>query len=127
MNLAHLAVLIAAALPYVFVTYAKAEPRYLREGGNNDPRAYAATLDGRRKRAHNAHLNGFEAFPAFAAAVLLAEHAGAPQGTVDTLALVFVAARVLHGVLYIADQATLRSLVWSVGIGAVVWLFILAI
>lgn len=126
MNVAHLCVLIAAALPYAFVGYAKSEGRYLREG-NRDPRAYAEALAGARKRAYNAHLNGFEAFPAFAAAVLLAEHAGAAQERVDLLALVFVAARVAYGLLYIADRASLRSLVWSLGMAVVVALFVMAI
>lgn len=126
MNLAHLCVLVAAALPYAFVTYAKSERRYLKTG-NNDPRAYALTIEGARKRAYNAQLNGFEAFPAFAAAVILAEMGGAPQATVDLLAGIFVLARVLHGLLYIADQATLRSVAWTVGIGCVLGLFGLAL
>lgn len=127
MHIAHLCVLIAALLPFAFVGVAKGQPRYLKAGGNHDPRAYAATLEGRQKRAYNAHLNGFEAFPAFAAAVILAEQSGGAQSTIDTLAVVFVAARVVHGLLYIADQAMARSLVWSVGLGAVVWLFTMAI
>lgn len=127
MNVAHLAVLIAALLPYAFVGYAKSTPRYLRDGGNNDPRAYAATIDGPRRRSYNAHLNGFEAFPAFAAGVLMAEHAGVAQATVDQLAVLFVICRVLHGVLYILDQATLRSVVWTVGIGTVLGLMALSL
>lgn len=127
MNIAHLCVAVAAALPYLFVGYAKGQRGYLAGGGNRDPRAYAASIEGARKRAYNAHLNGFEAFPAFAAAVLLAEASGAAQGTVDLLALVFIAARVAHGLLYIADQSTLRSVVWSVGMGCVLGLFGLAI
>ena len=119
MNLAHLAVLISALLPYAFVGYAKSTARFLKGGGNNDPRAYAATIDGPRKRAYNAHLNGFEAFPAFAA--------GVAQATVDQLAVVFVVARVLHGVLYILDQATLRSIVWTIGVAAVVGLMVLSL
>lgn len=127
MHLAHLCVLLAALLPYAFVGYAKASPRYLKARGNNDPRAYAATLEGAKKRAYNAHQNGFEAFPAFAAAVILAEQAGGAQGTIDLLAMVFVAARVVHGLLYIADLASLRSVVWSIGLGCVLALFAMAI
>ena len=127
MNLAHLTVLISALLPYVFVGYAKSTARFLKGGGNNDPRAYAATIEGARKRSYNAHLNGFEAFPAFAAGVLMAEHAGVAQATVDQPAVVFVVARVLHGVLYILDQATLRSIVWTIGVAAVVGLMVLSL
>ena len=39
-------------------------------------------------------LNGFEAFPLFAAAVIVAQILQAPQARIDILALVFVAARV---------------------------------
>lgn len=127
MNIAHLCVLLALAIPYLFVAYAKADPRYMKERGNNDPRAYAATLEGKKRRAYSAQLNGFEAFPAFAAGVLLAEHAGGDQGMINLLSMVFVAARVAHGLLYIADLATLRSLAWSVGVICVVWLLILSI
>lgn len=127
MNVAHLCVLIAALLPFALVGYAKSAPHYLKSGGNNDPRAYAATIEGAKKRAYNAHLNGFEAFPAFAAGVLLAEHAGVAQGTVDGMALTFVVARVLHGILYITDQATLRSIVWTVATACSVGLIALSI
>ena len=127
MNVAHLCVLLAALLPFAFVGYAKASPRYLKGGGNNDPRAYAAGIEGAKRRSYNAHLNGFEAFPPFAAGVILAEQAGAEQATVNLLAVVFVVARVAHGVLYILDAATLRSVVWSIGLAAVVGLFVMSI
>ncbi|MFM8464365.1 MAG: MAPEG family protein [Burkholderiaceae bacterium] len=40
---------------------------------------------------------------------------------------VFIAARVLYVVCYVADKATLRSIVWVVGLGAVIRLYLLAI
>jgi uncharacterized MAPEG superfamily protein len=41
--------------------------------------------------------------------------------------MIFVGARVLHGITYIADQAPLRTGVFVVGLGCCVWLFVLAI
>jgi uncharacterized MAPEG superfamily protein len=39
----------------------------------------------------------------------------APQGTIDTLAMLFVAARVGYAAAYVADTATLRSVLWIIG------------
>jgi len=76
-------------------------------------------------RAHWAHLNSFEAFPPFAAAVLIAQQLGAAQGRIDLLAIAFVVLRVLYGICYLADQATLRSLVWAAGFACTVALFVI--
>ncbi len=125
MTVAYWCVLAAACVPYLFTVYAKANPDYMKDG-NKNPRDYAAGLDGARKRAYAAQLNGFEAFPPFAAAVIIAHLAGAAQGTVNALALGFIAFRLVHGVLYITDQDKLRSLAWFGGIGCVVGLFAVA-
>ncbi len=77
-------------------------------------------------RANAAQLNSFEAFPAFAAAVLVAQYTHAPQHTIDLLAIAWVALRLIYGVLYIANLAALRSLVWFGGVACVVGLFIAA-
>ena len=62
-----------------------------------------------------AHQNGFEAFPLFAAAVILAEMRAVPQGTVDLLAVAFVVVRLVYVLLYLGDRPSLRSMVWWVG------------
>jgi uncharacterized MAPEG superfamily protein len=49
-----------------------------------------------------------------------------PAETVTPLALGFVAARVLHGVFYLADKQSLRSLVWLLGMLCAVGLMVLA-
>jgi len=92
---------------------------------NRNPRDQQAGLDGWGRRAVAAHLNGFEAFPAFAASVLVAILAGADPIWTTRLAVVFVAARALYIPLYLADLALLRSLVWTIGFSAVVGLFLL--
>jgi uncharacterized MAPEG superfamily protein len=91
---------------------------------NRHPRAQQAELTGWGARSVAAHLNGFETFAPFAAAVLLAHVAGARTSLVDVLAMVFVASRAFYVPCYIADLATLRSLVWTIGIVATLGLFL---
>lgn len=126
MTIALWCILAAAIVPYLFIGIAKASGEFVRGNYNKNPRVYAAQLSGFRQRAHWAHQNGFEAFPPFAAAVIVAHMLGAPQGTADTLALVFVGARIVHGALYVADQGMLRSLAWAVGVGSVIGLFVIS-
>ncbi len=109
-------------VPFVFTVYAKANKGF----DNAKPREYMAQLEGARKRASWAVQNGYETFPLFVAAVLLAERAGVVQSTVDMLAVGFVVSRVVYGVLYMLDQATLRSVVWMASMACVVSLFVFA-
>jgi len=112
MSLALWCMLVAGLLPYVTVSFAKAGKSY----DNNDPRGYAARLEGRAKRANAAHLNHFEAFPLFAAAVLVSELKATGGTTVNTLAAVFILARIAYTWCYLADQASARSAAWFVGL-----------
>jgi uncharacterized MAPEG superfamily protein len=123
MNVAHLCVLIAALLPFLTVGSAKAKPGY----DNAAPRAFLGRLEGWRARANWAHQNHFEAFAPFAAGVILAEMAHAPQGRVDTLAVAFVVLRVLYTFVYIAGVATVRTLIWTGGLACSVWLLLLSV
>ncbi|CAG4977685.1 MAG: MAPEG family protein [Lysobacter sp.] len=121
---AYWCVVIAALLPYVWTVIAKS-------GGarfdNRDPRGWISRQDNPRTvRANAAQLNAFEAFAPFAAGVVLAQLAGVAESTIALLAVIFVIARVLHGVAYLANRATLRSLIWAVGIGCVVALLVMA-
>ncbi|MEJ2580360.1 MAG: MAPEG family protein [Acidobacteriota bacterium] len=88
-----------------------------RAGGydNRLPRAQQARLEGWGARSVAAHKNGFESFAPFAAAVLVAHLGGGPARMIDLLAIVFVIARVGYVICYLADWASLRSAVWSVG------------
>jgi len=49
------------------------------------------------------------------------------QSTIDLLAGIFVLLRLIYTALYLADQATLRSIVWSLGLLTVISLFVLGI
>lgn len=123
MTIAFWCVFIAGLLPYVASVAAKAG---LPGFDNNNPRVWIQKLEGARARANAAQANGFEAFPFFAAAVIVAHLVHGPQARVDTLAMVFVAARVLYLPVYMAGWGALRSLLWAVGIGATVWIWITA-
>jgi uncharacterized MAPEG superfamily protein len=120
MTTAYWCVLAAALLPYLAVGLAKAQAGF----DNNAPRAWLARLTGWRARAHAAHLNSFETFAPFAAAVIIAHLAHAPQGRIDLLAIGFVVVRVAYIALYVADLAGLRSLAWAVAMGCVIALFV---
>ena len=104
MTTAYWCLLAAALLPYFPIAPAKVR----RDFDNNAPREWEGRLDGWRARLYWAHLNGFEAFPPFAAAVVVAHLAHAPQGRIDALAVTFVSARVAYGLCYYADKASPR-------------------
>ena len=121
MTIALWCVLAAALLPYLAATIAKAGgERY----DNRDPRGWLERQDGFRSRANKAQLNAFEAFPFFAAAVIVAQLLHAPQERVDALAVIFVAARAGHLACYLADWHRARSIAWLVGWLACIFLFV---
>jgi uncharacterized MAPEG superfamily protein len=121
MTLALWCLMIAALLPIACAGIAK----WGFSGfDNNNPRAWLARQQGWRARAHAAQLNSWEALAIFAAAVLTAHVVGAPQGRVDALAAGFVVARLAYVGCYLADRASLRSVVWLVGLGLSIALFI---
>ena len=91
---------------------------------NRDPRGRAMSYVGAARRAHAAHLNGFEAFPLFAAAVLIAELKGGPRGMVDLLAVGHVLFRLGYTAAYILDRPTLRSFLWSGALFCTIVVFI---
>jgi len=112
MTIAFGCVVIALFFPYLFTILAKrAKPGY----NNHYPRDYLASLDGWPKRAHCVQMNSFEAFPAFAAGVIIAHLQGAPQHTVDMLAMAFIVLRIIYALFYLTDKASLRSLAWALG------------
>lgn len=120
MTFAYWCVLAAVMLPYVTVGFAKkAGERY----NNRSPRDWEQKLEGRARRAVFAHQNHFEAFPAFAAAVIIAHLAGAPQLPLDVIAATFIAARVAYTFAYIADAHMLRSILWFMGFACIIALF----
>jgi uncharacterized MAPEG superfamily protein len=124
MTLAYACVLIAALLPYLWTVVAKsAGERY----DNRDPRGWLSRQANPRVHLGNAaQLNAFEAFPAFAAGVLMAQLAGVPHERIGWLALAFVVFRVLHGLFYVGGRHLWRSLAWTGGFACVVVLMLQA-
>jgi uncharacterized MAPEG superfamily protein len=86
-----------------------------RKYDNARPRDPAFYEDALRSRALGAHQNGLEAFPFFAAAVLLAEFHNAPQSLINELAVLFVIVRVAYVLTYVGNRPRLRSILWNVG------------
>lgn len=121
MHLSYWCVLIAGIMPVVTVAIAKwGRPDF----DNSEPRRWMEKLEGRRGRADAAHRNHFEAFPFFAAGVLVAQQLQAPQDSINMLAAAFIAARLVYTFLYLTDRATLRSIAWLIGYLCVIALFL---
>jgi uncharacterized MAPEG superfamily protein len=124
MNIAFACVLIAGLLPYVCAMLAKWG---FQDFDNHNPRQWLAEQTGFRARGNAAQANSFEAFPFFAAAVIIATLAHVDAARLDLYAMVFVAARVSFIVCYVTDKASLRSLSWLVGLLSVLGLFAAAL
>ncbi len=120
MTIAFWCLLAAGLLPYLAAGLAKT-----RAGFDNQlPRQWLSTLSGWRARAHAAQQNSFEAFPLFASAVGVAYALHAPPAAVDKLALIFIAARLAYLAAYLANLATLRTVVWIIGMVCVIKIFL---
>lgn len=119
-TVAYWCVLVAALLPYLCAYLAKSSGfgKPPREGGydNHDPRAWLARQTEWHARANAAQANSFEALPLFIGAVIIAHQLGAQQTRLDLLAFLFVALRLVYILLYVADQATARSVVWALAL-----------
>jgi uncharacterized MAPEG superfamily protein len=118
MTLAFWCVLVAAVLPYVpfgFVS-SKLNP--------HAPRLGATELEGLPARAYGAHLNSFEAFPFFAAAVIVSHIVEGPSATVGALAVAFIVVRLAHMAFYLADRQPLRSACFFLGAAISVVIFV---
>ena len=119
-TVAYWCVLIAALLPIVCAGIAKygtfSTPR--REGGydNHNPRAWLARQTDWRARANAAQTNSFEGLPFFIGAVVIAHQLAAHQARLDILAFIYIVLRLLYIMMYVADLATVRTWMWSLGL-----------
>ena len=96
---------------------------------NKQPRQQAALLEGTGARVAAAQANAWEALGLFTAAMVvlhLANPEAARGATATNLSLGFLATRIAHPILYIANQDILRSLVFMVGMGCVIGIFVIA-
>ena len=116
---AYWCVLIAALLPFVWVGVAKWGSHY----NNANPRDLTA-YEGFRRRAVDAHLNAFEALPFFIGAVALALQFGGRGALLDLLTIVWILLRIGHGVAYLKDRPSTRSIVWVVALAVNIAIFL---
>ena len=118
MTFAFWCVLVAALLPYVPFSIAARplDPKLPRKGAPN--------LEGMAARAYGAHFNAFEAFPPFAAAVIISHIVEGASGLVNGLAALFIVARLAHMGFYLADRQPLRSASFLVGLAIVIVIFV---
>ena len=119
-TLAYWCILVAALLPIVCAGIAKfGGTRASRSDDgydNNHPRGWLARQTGWRARANAAQANTFEALPFFFAAVIIAHLLQASQARLDILALLFIVLRIVYIILYVANLANARSVVWVLGL-----------
>ena len=119
-TVAYWCILATAFLPFACAGIAKYGMFTIKrkDGGydNNNPRAWLASQVDWRARANAAQANTFEALPFFFAAVIIAHLLQAPQARLDILAFTFVLLRVAYVVVYIADMARTRTVVWALAL-----------
>jgi uncharacterized MAPEG superfamily protein len=129
MTIAYWCILLACLLPWFSIGYAKflAPKAAFSEFDNEAPRDFLLQLKNDRKRAVWAEKNTYEALPLFIAAVLVAHQAVADQYLINVLAALFVVLRVIYIGLYIANLATLRTVVWVSAIGCSFGMFLISI
>ena len=108
-------IIIACLLPYVFTVVAKMAGGFKRED-NQNPREFLAKTTGLAARANAVQQNSFESLPLFIAAVLMAEYMVIPQVVVMMFGIAYIVLRIIYGICYLANWATLRSIVWMLSL-----------
>lgn len=116
MNTLIFCLFIAILLPYllklVVAHFMKKEGIY----DNHYPRVQQARLTGMGARAVAAHQNGFESLIVFAVAAITALATNHTGISVQILAITYLVSRIIYNILYLYDLASLRSLIWFIGL-----------
>lgn len=125
MTISFYCILVASFMPILWVAFAK---RYagFKLKDNANPRVLLGNATGVAQRANWAQANAWEALTPFAAAVIVASIVGADQARLDIASVVFIIARLMHGIFYLTNQHKIRSIVWFVGIICVFYIYFLA-
>ncbi|AOF87713.1 MAPEG family protein [Hydrogenophaga sp. RAC07] len=122
LTVAYWCVLVASLLPIVCAGLAKwgmfGTPRSKGGYDNHHPRQWLAKQTDWRARANAAQANSFEALPFFIGAVIIAHQLGASQLRLDVLAFLYIVLRLLYIMMYVADLATVRSVLWTLALVA---------
>lgn len=119
-------ILIACLLPYVFAMIAKKTAGF-KAKDNQHPRDFLAKTTGLAARANAAQQNSFESLPLFIAAILMAEYMVISQNVIMTFGMAYIVLRILYGICYLANWATLRSIVWLLSLLCPILLLVLVI
>lgn len=119
-------ILIACLLPYVFAVIAKVAGGF-RAQDNQNPREFLSKTTGLAARAHAVQQNSFEGLPLFIAAILIAEYMVLPQSIIMTFGIAYIVLRIIYGLCYVLNWATLRSIVWFMALSCPVLLLLLVI
>ena len=119
-------ILIACLLPYVFTILAKVTGGF-KPRDNQNPRDFLAKTTGLAARANAVQQNSFESLPLFIAAILMAEYMVVPQSIIMLLGIAYLALRLIYGICYLANIATLRSIIWFLSMACPIYLLILII
>lgn len=115
----------ASLLPLLFAVIAKITAGF-KPKDNQNPRAFLAQTHGLAARANAVQANSYETLPVFLAAVLMAEYMVVSQVVINQLAMFYVILRVLYGVAYLINWATLRSILWVLGLACPIMLLLFA-
>lgn len=91
---------------------------------NNYPRIQHTRLKGIGHRAWAAHQNMIEAYPMFAAAIIVSYITDGNDVVENFCAITFLVSRVLFQAFYLLDKAFFRSFFWGVGYLAILGLFL---
>lgn len=127
MTLVLTCLLITVLLPYVLAgTTGYLKTQQLGSIDNHTPRAQAAQLKGAGARAVAAQANAWEAVAVLTATLAAALLAGVAPERLAAPLVIFVVARIAHGICYLADLATARSIVFLIGTVSALWMFGLA-
>lgn len=119
--------LITALLPFWLATWGNVVRK--RESGhldNHHPRQQYANMTGLGARLWAAQSNAWEALALFTAGVMAVMSTGGGW-LADVACVVFVLARIGHGICYAMDLSTLRSAIFGVALLAVITLFVIAL
>lgn len=110
-------------LPFLVVTAGRLQAGY----DTAAPRALFDKLPPYAQRATWAHQNSFETFMTFAAAAIMAYVTQVDSSLAATAAIAFLGARFLYSIFYILNIPIARSLMFGIGSGSTVTLFVLSI
>ena len=119
-------ILAACLLPYVFTFIAKRAAGF-KSSDNQNPREVLARSTGLASRAHAVQQNSFESLPLFIAAILMAEYMVIPQRIIMSIGIAYIILRIFYGVCYLANWATLRTVIWTLSLLCPVCLLLLVI